>query len=175
MSGGAEHLAAYKKGWKDLPIFTLLVWISTAFYYWEHIDYVLEVLKLSCILYVLGLGIDPDLDQPGVSSADSRLSKIPILGIPLFLWWTLYALLMGALSKLLGGKSNLDSHRKWFTHSYFGTAIRVVWFYIPFLPLLRYIPEYITVGMMYQIVLATFLALCVSDRRHYKLDGLRTI
>lgn len=172
MADGKTHLKSFKKGWVTLPIITFLVWISTAFFYWRPMETVIETLEISCLLYSLGYYICPDLDQPGVSSADSRMSKIWIIGIPLFLWWTLYALLMGAISKAFGGKSNLDSHRKWFTHSYFGTALRVIWLYIPFLPFLQYAPEYITDGMMYQIVLATFIALCVSDSRHYKLDGL---
>lgn len=172
MADGQTHYKYWKKGTKTLPIITIVVWLSTAFYYWRPIETVLVILEMSSVLYHLGRWIDPDLDQAGTSSADGRMVKeIPFFGYLFYIWWTIYALLMSAIVKVLGlSKGYLGAHRSKLTHSYVGTAIRVVWFNIPIVFLLIVFDANVNIEFARNYLIAMMLAFSYSDSRHYRLD-----
>lgn len=97
--------------------------------------------------------IDPDADIVGMSSADGRMmNKIPILGVVLVAYWTVY----GAIFR--------RKHRSFWTHSYiFSTFLRFIygfWWIFPFFRELLVV--YVFSGI--------FAGLCLSDAVHIWAD-----
>jgi uncharacterized membrane protein len=174
VSDGATHYAYYKRGYATLPAVTAVLWLSTIFYYWEPVEQALRSLLFASFLYLLGRWVDPDLDQAGTSSADSRMVKeIPILGYFLYLYWTAYALSMSALARLLRvSAGHLGAHRTWLTHSYLGTLIRVGYFNIPViagLMLTGFHPP-----LLSNYLAGMVIAFAYADSIHYRLDRRET-
>ncbi len=171
MSDGTVHFKYYQRGYATLPIITAAVWLSTALYYWPPIEKVLLSLEFASVLYLLGRWIDPDLDQAGTSSADSRMAKeIPLLGYIFYLYWTSYALSMSALAKLLGAsRGHLGAHRTWLTHSYFGTIVRVAYFNIPVITVFIF-TGFHPPGWFEHYLVGMTIAFIYSDSIHYRLD-----
>lgn len=147
MPSGQVHLSFWKSAW-FLPIaiggafFIPLTWASTC-------------IALGILLgYGLGYFLDPDLDMVGTTSAEGRMLKIPVLGIFMVTYWTLY----GAVFR--------KSHRSFWTHSYvISTAIRFAyqfWFLL-FVPSMNILIGYLLAG--------AFVGLCISDGVHVWADN----
>lgn len=111
---------------------------------------------LGCLL---GLIVDPDLDQEMVSSSEWRLIKIPIIGKIIgtawVSYWFFYALIM--------------PHRKMSHWPIIGTLTRVAWMAWPFI-LLSYFQIWRVPLPSLAYLLYAFLGLCISDLGHWWRD-----
>jgi hypothetical protein len=174
MADGATHFHYWRKGVKTLPLITLATWLTTIPIYWgAGIEPMLRILEMASVLYLLGAFNDPDLDQPGISSAEGRMAKIPILGYFLILYWTAYSLLMSAIAKATrASKGSLGAHRVWFTHSMFGTLIRVAWANFPLAVIYRLSHAEIPREYLIEYLIAYIIAFIYSDSIHYYHDNI---
>jgi hypothetical protein len=174
MTDGKTHFYYWRKGIKTLPLITLGVWLTTIPIYWgPGIERVLIILEMASMIYPFGAINDPDLDQPGISAAEGRMAKIPGLGYFLILYWTTYALLMSAIAKATKvSKGSLGSHRTRFTHSFWGTLIRIVWTKIPEIIIYNLLGLHISQEYIVDFVIASIIAFTYSDGIHYYHDGL---
>jgi hypothetical protein len=174
VADGVTHYYYWRKGVKTLPLITLGVWLTTIPIYWGPIiEHVLLTLEMACVLYLFGAVNDPDLDQAGISSAEGRMAKIPILGYFMILYWTAYALLVSAIAKTTkASKGALGAHRVWFTHSFLGTLIRIVWANIPLILFCKGLHIEIPKEIMIEYILANVIAFTYSDAIHYYHDGM---
>ena len=175
MADGVTHYYYWRKGVKTLPLITLGTWVSTIFVYWgPGIEYVLLTLEMASVIYLGGRYIGPDLDLVGTSQDDSRMVKeLWIFGSIFYLYWTAYALLMSAIAKTTkASKGALGAHRVWFTHSFLGTLIRIVWANIPLVLFCKGLHIEIPKEIMIEYILANVIAFTYSDAIHYYHDGM---
>ena len=100
--------------------------------------------------YLAGSIIDPDLDLMGVTKAEGRMMKIPILGHVLFGIWSMY------------GSIFRKHHRSFWTHSYL------------FSTLIRWALQFFWLGynwpVLWPTLIGVYAGLSVSDALHIYLD-----
>ncbi len=104
---GKVHFHFWKYGW-IFPIVIVIMFFTVKMPYTVSIGVMLG--------YLLGAIIDPDLDQIGITRAEGRMLKIPIIGYLLVAYWTIY----GAIFR--------KHHRSFWTHGFIvSTVIRFIY------------------------------------------------
>lgn len=183
MSDGPEHYRHYKKGGKRIIFIWFILWIATMlndnFYLYMMQDCFFYAIWQ---YYVICRYIDPDLDQISLTSGDGRMLKeIPVLGYVFAAYWTLYSAFMNIVAIVTRtGKGHLGAHQTFWTHSRFGTLIRIIWFNIPVSEIYVYWNMYFA-GTTYAVnsymvvvyLLSQLIAFSRADGIHYKLDKIR--
>jgi hypothetical protein len=144
---GQVHLSFWKSAW-FLPI-------AVAGAFFIPLKWATFYIALGILLgYGLGYFIDPDLDLLGVTSAEGRMLKIPVLGYLLVPYWSFY----GAVFR--------RHHRSFWTHSYVMSTI------IRFAYQFWWLVLFSTLPMWFAWILSgTFFGLCISDGIHIWADN----
>ena len=143
MPSGEIHYKYWKRGWTAQGLISIGLMFVQPF-----------VALGSIVGYFLGQWLDPDLDIVGMTNAEGRMLKVPILGALAVAYWTFY----GALFR--------RKHRSVWTHGYIlSTGIRYgysFWW-------LYFVIPVVYDWMMYSLI-GIFIGLCLSDALHIWAD-----
>ena len=148
MSDGKTHHLIWKRNWRWVPLLSLAsLWIG---------NFLIAV----CVPlgYFLGRYLDPDLDQPTVTSSEGRMiNELPVFGYLLFGYWSIYG---GVLRR---------KHRSFWTHfPGVSTLCRMVYQFWWIFPII-YINNWFY-GWIFQIFLGIWIGLSYADFLHWIED-----
>lgn len=172
---GAEHHAAWKRGWIIIPILSVSLMFSLMFIGWP-VSTASQIPLWMHIFYFIGRYLGPDQDQLSSTSGDNRMYReLGIFGLLAGFWWTCYAYLMFMIARL-GGFAHpwYGAHGTWLTHSIFpGTVIRWIWFNIPIVFVIWLIKWLPSTDVIIPYIIGSFLPMCISDGIHiYIVDKI---
>lgn len=128
------------------------------------------LLVLGCLA---GMLVDPDLDQPSITSSEWRIIKIPLLGIilgPLWIaYWLPYALIMSS-NAFKGLPYHLRLIHRGLSHTpILGTLTRLFYLY----PLYYVLVTYVHLTITPEHVIMFACGLTIADVGHYARDFMR--
>lgn len=183
MATGKEHFDEYKRGIPVVCHLWLWSWVASWFFDLGFLPQITSSIMWNYIL--VARYIDSDLDQISLTHAEGRMMmEIPVLGVIFTLYWTFYAFLLNAIAIVTRTTRGWHgAHRTFWSHSYFGTLLRVVYLNLPLIPIIgwwnelfaNFYPETFLIesGKIAIVLSGQVLALFYADSKHYRLDGIK--
>ena len=167
MAPGKVHRVVWKANIPRVILLTLGVIAIFYRFWWTY--WFAGILFLS---YLSAKYIEPDLDQPALTTSDSSMIRdFPLVGYLFAIWWTGYAYLIFVFAVVTRTTNGyLGGHRTRTSHSIIpGTVLRQLWADIPIIALFWVFNWNVNPSII-PIVLGQFAGLAINDFLHLKYD-----